>query len=150
MSLPDITDKNLNYYKSLNCHQASSVEQITAEYRVLAKKWHPDTIGGDIETFQRIEEAKRILLNPSTKKSYDNWLNSGISVSYEVWKEKCGSNVHWAKPTSAFNMIMNDEEVSGKNNDVIPSTSSHDHVHGPLSWKSHADNSTSLFRQGKL
>ena len=49
-------------------------------------------------SFQEIEEAKRILLSPSMKKSYDSWLDSGISVSYETWREKCATNMHWAKP----------------------------------------------------
>ena len=49
---------------------------------------------------QDIEEAKRILICPSLKKSYDSWLDSGLSVSFETWKEKSTTNMHWAKSES--------------------------------------------------
>ncbi|KAL5255573.1 hypothetical protein ACHWQZ_G010970 [Mnemiopsis leidyi] len=104
--IPIFVDKSRNYYSILNCHRSSNEEQILTEYKILAKKYHPDTASGCKEKFQEIEESKRILLCPTLRKSYDSWLDSGISVSFETWKEKCATNMHWANAeTNSFSWV---------------------------------------------
>ena len=70
-----------DYYKilSLETNRVSS-EQIKNAYRVAAKKYHPDINAEDRlseEKIKDINEAYRILSNPTTKRKYDRtWVNS--------------------------------------------------------------------------
>lgn len=140
VEFPEVVDKTKNHYTTLNCHRLSSEEQILAEYKVLAKRYHPDTETGNKEKFQAIDEAKRILLCPSLKKSYDSWLDSGLSVSFETWKEKCASHMHWVKPENKKFRLLDRSEVQGSSKLNDPD----------LSWERHTDNTIELFRSGKL
>ena len=70
-----------DYYKilSLETNRVSS-EQIKNAYRMAAKKYHPDINAEDRlseEKIKDINEAYRILSNPTTKRKYDRtWVNS--------------------------------------------------------------------------
>ena len=70
-----------DYYKilSLETNRVSS-EQIKNAYRTAAKKYHPDINVEDRlseEKIKDINEAYRILSNPSTKRKYDRtWVNN--------------------------------------------------------------------------
>ena len=70
-----------DYYKilSLETNRVSS-EQIKNAYRVAAKKYHPDINAEDRlseEKIKDINEAYRILSNPTTKRKYDRtWVNN--------------------------------------------------------------------------
>ena len=70
-----------DYYKilSLETNRVSS-EQIKNAYRLAAKKYHPDINVEDRlseEKIKDINEAYRILSNPSSKRKYDRtWLNN--------------------------------------------------------------------------
>jgi len=70
-----------DYYKilSLETNRVSS-EQIKNAYRVAAKKYHPDINAEDRlseEKIKDINEAYRILSNPTAKRKYDRtWVNS--------------------------------------------------------------------------
>uniref|UniRef100_A0A1B0CQR3 Putative molecular chaperone n=1 Tax=Lutzomyia longipalpis TaxID=7200 RepID=A0A1B0CQR3_LUTLO len=77
-----------DFYALLNCDEHSSVEQIQAEYKVLALQYHPDKNSGDKEAeakFQQLKEAKEILCDPEKRANYDKWRHSGISISYKNW-----------------------------------------------------------------
>ena len=50
--LPEFVDKSRNYYSILNCHRSSNEEQIVTEYKILARKYHPDTVSGCKDKFQ--------------------------------------------------------------------------------------------------
>ena len=52
VSLPEFVDKTKNHYSTLNCHRSSNEEQISTEYKLLAKKYHPDTATGSTVKFQ--------------------------------------------------------------------------------------------------
>ena len=64
-----------DYYKilSLETNRVSS-EQIKNAYRTAAKKYHPDINAEDRlseEKIKDVNEAYRVLSNPSTKRKYD-------------------------------------------------------------------------------
>lgn len=64
------------------------IEQITAEYKVLALQYHPDKNAGNKEAeekFQKLKEAKEILCDPEKRANYDKWRSSGIAISYKQW-----------------------------------------------------------------
>ncbi|XP_011192229.1 J domain-containing protein isoform X2 [Zeugodacus cucurbitae] len=100
-----------DFYGMLNCDENSSVEQIQAEYKVLALQYHPDKNDGDKDAeakFQRLKEAKETLCDPEKRANYDKWRNSGIAMSYKNWlgmKEHVGQSMHWATPKTKDRML---------------------------------------------
>lgn len=100
-----------DYYALLNCDESSTVEQINAEYKVLAMKFHPDKNAGDKDAekkFQLLKEAKETLCEPERRALYDKWRNSGLQVSYKSWigmKEHVQQSMHWANPKTKDRML---------------------------------------------
>ncbi|XP_076162830.1 dnaJ domain-containing protein isoform X2 [Ptiloglossa arizonensis] len=77
-----------DYYALLMCDEYATVEQITAEYKILALKYHPDKNKGDKEAerkFQQLKHAKEVLCDPERRSNYDKWRRSGIAISYKQW-----------------------------------------------------------------
>lgn len=65
-----------DYYRLLEVSETASTEVIQAAYKIMAKKYHPDTAKPE-EKAQRearmkeINQAKEILLNPEERRKYD-------------------------------------------------------------------------------
>ncbi|XP_045115381.1 J domain-containing protein-like [Portunus trituberculatus] len=103
--------KKHNFYILLGCDPSSSVEQIQAEYKVLALQHHPDKNPDDAQAearFQELQVAKETLTDPEKRAQYDRWLNSGIAVSYEKWcamKGHMTTTLHWAAPNTKDRML---------------------------------------------
>ncbi|CAD7090450.1 unnamed protein product [Hermetia illucens] len=108
-----------DYYGMLNCDENSTIEQIQAEYKVLALQHHPDKNSGDKEAeakFQKLKEAKEILCDPEKRANYDKWRHSGISISYKNWvgmKEHVHQSMHWATPKTKDRMLPETGAPSG-------------------------------------
>ena len=85
-----------DYYKilSLETNRVSS-EQIKNAYRLAAKKYHPDVNVQDRlseEKIKDINEAYRVLSNPTTKRKYDRMWNSNVGKKkYEEASRSTGS-----------------------------------------------------------
>lgn len=60
-----------DYYKILGVAKNATENDIKKAYRKLAMKHHPDR-GGDVDAFQEIEEAHRVLSDPQKRAEYDN------------------------------------------------------------------------------
>ncbi|KRZ97204.1 Structural maintenance of chromosomes protein 1A, partial [Trichinella sp. T8] len=92
---------NDDYYNILGCDASSTMEQIVAEFRVRAKKLHPDKNSKSTsanEDFARLSRAKEILTDPHLRKSYDLWRNAGLNIPFDDWLRKANalrSSVHW-------------------------------------------------------
>ena len=61
----------IDHYSTLGVGKTANADDIKKAYRKLAGKHHPDK-GGDTSTFQKIEEAYRILSDPQQRQQYDN------------------------------------------------------------------------------
>ena len=59
------------YYTILGIDPTATADQIKKAYRSAAMKHHPDR-GGDVQEFQRIQEAYDTLSDPNKRASYDN------------------------------------------------------------------------------
>lgn len=63
-----------NLYKSLGVKEDSSADDIKRAYRRLAKKFHPDSTGGDKakeKRFKEVSEAYEVLGKPDKRAEYD-------------------------------------------------------------------------------
>lgn len=58
-------------YEVLGVDKTASQDEIKQGYRKKAKQCHPDTEGGDAEEFDKTNKAYMILVDPDTRKNYD-------------------------------------------------------------------------------
>lgn len=77
----------LTYYEILNVKQTASEKEIKNAYRVLAKKYHPDTYQGNKniaeDKMKQINEAYDVLSNKESKTKYDEQFKSPITENTE-------------------------------------------------------------------
>jgi DnaJ-class molecular chaperone len=66
----------MDHYQTLGIAKNATPDDIKKSYRKLASKHHPDK-GGDTATFQKIEEAYRILSDPAQRQQYDRPMPQG-------------------------------------------------------------------------
>lgn len=66
----------IDHYSTLGVSKNANADDIKKAYRRLASQHHPDK-GGDTSTFQKIEEAYRILSDPNQRQQYDNPMTQG-------------------------------------------------------------------------
>ena len=64
-----------NFYIQLGLKKNATKNEIKSAYRLLAKKYHPDT-GGDNEKFLALQLAWETLNDPQKKAIYDQSLTS--------------------------------------------------------------------------
>ena len=79
-----------NYYKELGLKQNATRNEIKSAYRLLAKKYHPDT-GGDNEKFLALQLAWETLNDPHKKAIHDKSLfnnESYIVSKNENWSSE--------------------------------------------------------------
>ncbi len=100
-----------DYYKILELENSKvSIEQIKSAYRKQAKKYHPDVnVGNKVaeERIKDINEAYRILSNPSTKKKYDRSWNYNIGYKQKRAKQKTSGEV----ASEFFGMFFGNSEI---------------------------------------
>lgn len=63
---------SVNLYDVLNVSNDCTPKELKNAYKELAKKFHPDKTSGDSEMFELITHAYNILINPDTRREYDN------------------------------------------------------------------------------
>jgi curved DNA-binding protein CbpA len=68
-----------DYYQVLELPRGSTADEIKANYRRLAMKWHPDRNAGSREAedqFKAISEAYSVLSDEASRRAYDEGLDS--------------------------------------------------------------------------
>ncbi|KAK4998799.1 DnaJ-related protein scj1, partial [Elasticomyces elasticus] len=70
-----------DYYKLLGLEKNASDGELKKAYRTLSKKYHPDKNPGDETVHQKfveVAEAYEALIEPSTRKIYDQYGHEGL------------------------------------------------------------------------
>lgn len=75
-----MTTKQENYYEVLGVNENSSFDDIKKSFRKLSLKHHPDK-GGDVKTFNKINEAYQVLGNDEKKRQYDHTRKFGGNMN---------------------------------------------------------------------
>ena len=100
-----------DYYKILNLESNKvTVDEIKSAYRKQAKKYHPDVnVGNKLaeEKIKDINEAYRILSNPSLKRKYDRTWNYQIGNKQKKVKRKTSGEV----AGEFFGMFFGNNEI---------------------------------------
>lgn len=81
----------MDHYQTLGVAKNATPDEIKKSYRRLASKHHPDK-GGDTATFQKIEEAYRILSDPQQRQQYDNPMPQGFPGGFEFHNNNVNIN----------------------------------------------------------
>jgi curved DNA-binding protein len=71
----------MDHYQTLGVAKNATPDDIKKSYLKLSSKHHPDK-GGDTATFQKIEEAYRILSDPQQRQQYDNPMPQGFNQGF--------------------------------------------------------------------
>ncbi|XP_022672919.1 dnaJ homolog subfamily C member 12-like isoform X2 [Varroa jacobsoni] len=77
-------------------------EQIQAEYKQRALELHPDKQHQDptskrhtLEAFQRLQEAREVLLDHDLRTKYDRWRKSGLAIPFKQYANIKSTSLHW-------------------------------------------------------
>ena len=100
-----------DFYKELGVPRNALKSEIKSAYRLLAKKYHPDT-GGSNDKFLAIQKAWETLNDPQKKIIYDENLlfqKKFDSHKYEIWSTevKINSDSSTTKDNDIKNWIIN-------------------------------------------
>lgn len=100
-----------DYYKILELDNSRvTIEQIKNSYRKQAKKYHPDVnVGNKVaeERIKDINEAYRVLSNPTSKRKYDRTWNYNIGYKQKKLKQKTSGEV----AGNFFGMFFGNNEI---------------------------------------
>ena len=100
-----------DYYKILELENNKvTIEQIKTAYRKQAKKYHPDVnVGNKVaeERIKDINEAYRVLSNPSAKKKYDRTWNYNIGYKQKKARQKTSGEV----ASEFFGMFFGNSDI---------------------------------------
>lgn len=110
-----------NYYKILDLETSRvSIDDVKQAYRQAAKKYHPDlNVGNTLaeERIKDINEAYKVLSNPTSKRKYDRIWNSNFEKGRKAFNSKDEKNVFFKM---FLGNIENDEERSNKEKNANP------------------------------
>lgn len=107
-----------NYYDELEVSKTASKEVIEKAYKVLAKKYHPDSTteadkAASEERFKAISEAYNTLSDEFKRKEYDKELEeSSPTISYEEYEYVLNKNKDLEDEIDYLHQKMNDATAS--------------------------------------
>ena len=100
-----------DYYKILELENSKvTIEQIKNSYRKQAKKYHPDVnVGNKVaeERIKDINEAYRVLSNPTSKRKYDRAWNYNVGSKQRKTRQKTSGEV----AGEFFGMFFGNNEI---------------------------------------
>jgi curved DNA-binding protein CbpA len=118
-------------YEILNSGPGNSIEQISVEYRKLAKDLHPDKnkeLEVDSEGFTEIQKLNvcyDLMKDSELREKYNNWLRSSLVIPFVTWMNlpPAAQSLHWSKPDTTKWLkegVENPELKPSKDKIVLP------------------------------
>jgi molecular chaperone DnaJ len=100
-----------DYYVILGVPRDAPVERIKRAYRRLARRWHPDVVGGCAERFRALTTAYETLANTEARARYDRRLgrDCGTAVPQAV---SYGTRSWAAAPAATGQIVLSAEEAA--------------------------------------
>ena len=96
-----------DYYAILQVNRNASIDDIKKQYKILARKFHPDK-GGDENKFKEISEAFQILSDPQKKANYDNPFQTRLaSPSHDLFSQAFMSQMFQTQPFNLNDLFGN-------------------------------------------
>ena len=84
-SLPTNASPPPNHYDLLQVPASASADQLRRSFRLLSKRYHPDTTtlpaGEAQEAFRRLRHAYAVLSDPGSRRAYDDELRRAVAVA---------------------------------------------------------------------
>ena len=75
VSAPPVLEDAMDFYAVLGITSNADEVAIRSAYRVLARRYHPDSgTGANLEKFHEVADAYETLIDPSRRRAYDLWL----------------------------------------------------------------------------
>ena len=122
MSIAGSSSSTEDFYSLLNCDESSSAEQISTEFKLLARKHHPDKVASqeDKEASEKyfivLKRARDVLLDSDMRHKYDQW-RAGFRmwINFEDWlkmQSRLHTSIHWATPTQKMPSLEHRERVN--------------------------------------
>ena len=112
-----------DFYSLLHCDESSSSEQISTEFKLLAKIHHPDKVVNPDEKeaaerfFLRLKQARDVLLDAETRQKYDQWRTSFRRwISFDDWlkmQSRIHASIHWASSAQKMPRLEQPSETPG-------------------------------------
>lgn len=110
----DKIDLNKNYYDILSVDKDSDSKEIKKAYFKLSKVYHPDKTTGNVDVFERILEAYKVLFDDDLRKWYDDNSEWGAhfdieSLKYQLdsWGESKSFQKQWENvKQNSLNIII--------------------------------------------
>src|SRR5713226_1389766 len=104
--------KTKDYYDALGVPRTATQKEITAAFRKLARKYHPDLNAGDKQAearFKEISEANEVLSDSKKKKLYDEFGENWASAAAAGVQPGAGGFRPGAGPRVQYRTVSPDE-----------------------------------------
>lgn len=89
-------------YRALGLGRGATEIEIKAAHRRLAKRYHPDSPGGDTDRFLQVQEAYKLLVDPLRRREWDARHAPGpMRASERARARPRAANGRWTKPEQA-------------------------------------------------
>ena len=121
MDLPRSSSTD-DFYALLKCDESSSVEQIAMEFKLMARKHHPDKVTDPEEKeaaekhFVALQKARDVLLDTDMRRKYDQWRGGfRMWISFDDWlkmQSRVHTSIHWATSTEKMASLEQRRETS--------------------------------------